>query len=194
MRGWGVSVCEAIVRSINEYLKAKNLSYEVLDEFKVDVYKIKNLISSLQSSTGTNTVAKRIQAANMIKNFQNAIVMDADDDYQNKQLSFTGLAEMLGEIRMTLASDLRMPITKLFGVSASGAGGFTSSDNDVENYNAMVETTIRATAPGEYQRILDVLSQSVFGFTPDDLEQSYEPLRIMSAEQVEDIKDKKWRG
>ena len=62
MRGWGVSVCEAIVRSINEYLKAKNLSYEVLDEFKVDVYKIKNLISSLQSSTGTNTVAKRIQA------------------------------------------------------------------------------------------------------------------------------------
>ena len=191
MRGWGVSVCEAIVRSINEYLKAKNLSYEVLDEFKVDVYKIKNLISSLQSSTGTNTVAKRIQAANMIKNFQNAIVMDADDDYQNKQLSFTGLAEMLGEIRMTLASDLRMPITKLFGVSASGAGGFTSSDNDVENYNAMVETTIRATAPGEYHRILDVLSQSVFGFTPDDLEQSYEPLRIMSAEQVEDIKDKK---
>lgn len=192
MRGWGVSVVEAIVRSVNEYLKAKNLSYEVLDEFKVDVYKIKNLITSLQSTAGTSNVAKRIQSANMIKNFQNAIVMDAEDDYQNKQLSFSGLAEMLDQIRITLAADLRMPITKLFGVSSSGVGGFSTSDNDVENYNAMVETTIRAKAPMEYRRILEVLCQSLFGFTPDDLEMSFEPLRIMTAEQVETIKDRKF--
>lgn len=192
MRGWGVSVLESIVRSVNEYLKAKNLSYEVLDEFKVDVYKIKNLVNSLQSTVGTSNVVKRIQAANMMKNFQNAIVMDEADDYQNKQLSFGGLAEMLNEIRMTLASDLRMPITKLFGVSSSGTGGFSSSDNDVENYNAMIESTIRTQAKEEYRRILDVLCQYLFGFTPDDLDISFPPLRILTAEQMETIKDRKF--
>lgn len=192
MRGWGVSVVESIVRSVNEYLKAKNLSYEVLDEFKVDVYKVKNLITSLQSSVGTSNVAKRIQAANMIKNFQNAIVMDSEDDYQNKQLSFSGLAEMLGEIRLTLASDLRMPITKLFGVSASGTGGFSSSDNDVENYNAMVESTIRVKSRDEYLKVLEVVCQAIFGFVPDDLDVDFQPLKVLSAEQVENIKDRKF--
>lgn len=191
MRGWGVSVCEAIVRSINEYLKAKNLSYEVLDEFKVDVYKIKNLITSLSSASGTNLVARRIETSNMMKNYNNSIVMDAEDDYQNKQLSFSGLSEMLGEIRLTLAADLRMPITKLFGVSSTG-GAFATSENDLENYNAMVEGTIRAKIKRDYEKMLEVLCQSLFGFVPDDLDISFFPLKIMSEAEQENIKDKKF--
>ena len=37
LRGWGFSVVEKLVRSINQYIKATDLGFEVLDEFKLDV-------------------------------------------------------------------------------------------------------------------------------------------------------------
>ena len=52
------------------------------------------------------------------KNYQNAVVMDSEDDFDHKQLSFAGLAEAMAGIRMQVAADMRMPITKLFAARA----------------------------------------------------------------------------
>lgn len=187
MRGWGVSVVEAIVRSYNQFLKANNLSFEVLDEFKVDVFKFKNLLNSLMSPTGTTDLARRIAEINSIKSFQNAVVLSDQDDFSSKQLSFSGLAEVMQQIRIHISADLRMPLTKLFGVSSAG---FNAGDDDIENYNAMVETDIRSKVQEDYLRLVGVVCQQLFGFVPDDLEINFKPLRVMSAEQEETIKDK----
>ena len=140
LRGWGFSVVEQLVRSINQYLKSTDLAFECLDEFKVDVFKIKNLVNTLLSPQGSTKVRQRIAVANQIKNYQNAIVLDVEDDYQQKTMSWTGFSEIMKEIRMQVASEMRIPLTKLFGISASG---FSSGEDDIENYNAMVESGVR---------------------------------------------------
>src|SRR3954471_18346943 len=140
LRGWGFSVVETLVRSINQYLKATDLGFEVLDEFKLDVFKIKNLVNTLLSPNGAEKIQKRIQLANWQKNYQNALVMDSEDDFDHKQLSFSGLAEVQDGIGKQVAADLRMPITNLFGQSAAG---FNSAEDDIEVYNAMVESQVR---------------------------------------------------
>jgi phage-related protein (TIGR01555 family) len=104
LRGWGISVVESLVRSINQYLKATDLGFEVLDEFKLDVYKIKNLVNTLTSPNGAQKVQQRVQLANWQKNYQNAVVMDSEDEFDHKQLSFAGLAEAMQGIRMQVAS------------------------------------------------------------------------------------------
>jgi phage-related protein (TIGR01555 family) len=190
LRGWGLSVVEDLVRSLNQYLKATDLSFEVLDEFKIDVYKIKNLVNTLLSPTGTNKVKERIQATNWQKNYQHAIVMDSEDDYAQKQLSFAGLADAQCEIRMQVAADMRMPITKLFGTSVSG--GFQTDQNDMENYNSMVESDVRAKLEGPLLRMAEIRSQSLFGFIPDDLELEWKPLRELSAVDQETVKTAKY--
>lgn len=190
LRGWGFSVVEALVRSINQYLKATDLGFEVLDEFKLDIFKVKNLVSTLNSPGGEETVRRRIALANYQKNYQNALTMDAEDDYIQKQLSWTGLSDAMDGIRMQVAADMRMPITKLFGTSASK--GYATDQNDMENYNSMVESQVRAKAKYDILRIVEIKCQHLFGYIPDDLEIEFKPLRTLTAEQEEIVKTGKF--
>lgn len=189
LRGWGFSVAETLVRSINQYLRATNVAYEVLNEFKLDIYKIKNLVNTLLSPTGAQQIQQRVAVANRTKNYQNAIVMDSEDDYVQKQLSFAGLAETLGQIRMQVASDMRMPMTKLFGISAAG---FNSGEDDIEVYNSMVESQVRNKIKYQILRICEIKCQKMFGFVPDDMSLTFKPLRMLSSEQEENVKTLKF--
>ena len=185
LRGWGLSVVEKLVRSLNQYLKSTDLIFQVLDEFKIDVYKIKNFNNTLSSPIGTQKVQQRIQLANFLKNYQNALVMDSEDDWDHKQLNFAGLAEMLEQIYKMVAADMRMPITKIFGVSAAG---FNSGEDDIEVYNAMVESEVRNKAKYNLLRKLELKCQKLFGYIPDDLSFSFKPLRVMTSEQEQNAK------
>lgn len=189
LRGWGFSVAEALVRSLNQYLKSQSLTFEVLDEFKLDIYKIKNLVNTLLSPQASQKIRERVQQSNYMKNYQNAIVMDSEDDYAQKQLSFTGLAETMSEIRIQLAADMRMPITKLFGISSAG---FNSGEDDIENYNAMVESEVRNKIKYDILRVCEIKCKKLFGFIPDDLSIAFKPLRVMSSEQEENVKTQKF--
>lgn len=191
LRGWGFSIVEKLVRSMNQYLKGTDLTFEVLDEFKLDVYKMKNLINTLLSPNGKQKVAARIQMANWQKNYQNALVMDSEDDFDHKQLSFAGLAEAAAGIRKQVAADMRMPLTKLFGSSESGGIG-NNDQNDMENYNSMVESEVRSKIEFDLLRVCELRCQQVFGFIPDDLEIKFLPLRMLTAEQEENVKTQKF--
>lgn len=189
LRGWGFSIVEHLVRSINQYLKANDLTFEVLDEFKLDVYRLKNLSDTLLSPTGDEQVRKRVALMNYNKNYQNAVVMDSEDEFDHKQLSFTGIAEVMTGIRMQIASDMRMPLTKVFGISAAG---FNSGEDDIEVYNSMVESQVRNKAKYDILRVIEIKCQKLFGYIPDDLQIKFKPLRVLSAEQEENCKTQKF--
>lgn len=189
LRGWGFSVAEMLVRSINQYLKGTDLGFEVLDEFKLDIFRVKNLVQTLMLPDGTEAVQKRIQLMNMTKNYQNAIVLDSEDAYEQKQLTWSGLAEAMGGIRIQVAADMRMPLTKLFGISAAG---FNSGEDDIEVYNAMVESTIRNKCKRGLLTMVQLRSMQKFGMVPDDLAINFKPLRVMSSEQEENVKTQRF--
>ena len=185
LRGWGMSEVERLIRSLNQYLKNQDLIFELLDEAKIDVYGIKGFNESLVTSGGTEKLQKRVELANQVKNYQSAIVKDKDDDYEQKQINFSGLSEMLQQIRLGIANDLKMPLTKIFGQSASG---FNAGEDDIENYNAMIESEIRGKFDNLLVQMLKLVCQKLFGFIPDDLRIEYKPLRMLSAEQEENVK------
>ncbi len=189
LRGWGYSILEQVVRSLNQYLKSNDLSFEVLDEFKLDIFKIKGYSTTLLSPLGQQKVQKRLYETNRQKNYQNALVMDAEDSYENKQLSFTGLAEMIEQIRMQIACDLRMPMSKLFGIPSTG---FSSGEDDIEVYNSMVQSDVRDKIEFDVLWIIKILCQHMFGYIPDDLEIEFKPLRTLSSEQEETVKTAKF--
>jgi len=186
LRGWGMSELERTVRSINMYLKNQNVAFDLLDEAKVDVYKMKGFNTALLTPNGTDGVSNRIQMANAIKNHQNAITMDVEDEYDQKQVAFSGLSDILTQIRQGLASDLRMPMTKLFGISSAG---FSSGEDDIENYNSMVESEVRSKVKFLLVDIIGVACQKLFGVVPDDMKIVFKPLRILGADQEEKVKD-----
>ena len=189
LQGWGMSEMEQCIRAVNSFLKFENLIFELLDEAKIDVWKMKGFNTSLASSTATQRVQQAIILQNQLKNYQNAIVMDAEDDYEQKNLGaiFTGLANVWEQLRLNLCAALKIPKNKLFGESS---GGFSSGEDSLENYNSIVEGLREEMTPA----ILDVVSlrcQQLFGFIPEEIDIAWKPLRVLSGNEAEDVKTKK---
>lgn len=183
--GWGVSEIERLVRPYNQFLKHQDVVFELLDEAKVDVFKIQGFNSALTTRNGAQITAKRISAAAKIKNYQNALVVDKEDDYEQKQMQYGGLSDVLQQIRIDLACEARMPMTKLFGISAAG---FSSGEDDIENYNAMIETEIRSKVKAGLLLMIKICCKKLFGFVPDSIDFAFKPLRIMSARDESQLK------
>lgn len=187
LQGWGMSEIERCIRPINSFMKMETLIFELLDEAKIDVYKIQGFNDALLTDDGTANTQKRILLSNRLKSFQNALAMDVEDEYQQKQITWSGLAEIYDQIRLNLSSALKMPMNKLFGQSATGFGG---GEDSLENYNAIVEG-VRMDAEPVVMEIVDLRCQQLFGFVPEDLTLGWKPLKVMSGEEEEKVKTSK---
>lgn len=187
LMGWGMSEVERLLRSLNSYLKNQDVIFELLDEAKLDVYKISGFNNALMSNT--DNITKQVTLSNSIKSYLNALVMDKEDEYEQKTMSFSGLPEMNKQNKENIAADLKMPVTKLFGISSAG---FNSGEDDIENYNSMLEGEIRAKNIGYLMTIFKLACLKVHGFMPDDMDIELPPLRILTAEQQENVKDRQF--
>ena len=186
LQGWGMSELERCMRSINSFIKYQNLIFELLDEAKVDVYQIERFNEMLADARGSAMVTLRVQMSNWLKSYKNALVMDKNDTYEQKQLGaiFSGLADLYQELRLYLCSDLKFPLNKLFGESAEGFG---SGQDAMENYNAMVEADVRERAVPICEDVIGLRCREVFGFEPEDLTVTFKPLRVLGAEEQERV-------
>lgn len=185
LRGWGMSEAERMIPDLNLYLKTKNVLYEILDESKIDVYRLKDFANKLISRSGTDVVQRRVQLANELKNYVNALIMDKEDEYEQKQMSFGGLAEISSENRMGIASALRIPQSKLFGI---GSTGFSSGEDDLENYNMMIESEIRKPMKPIIRKMIEINMFHLFG-RKAPFQIKWPSLRVLSAEQEQQVKD-----
>jgi uncharacterized protein len=187
LKGWGLSVAESMIRDLNNYIKTGDVLYEILDESKVDVYYIKDLAQKLLTTGGINNIKNRLQTANEIKSYLNALLMDLSDKYEQKQMSFAGLAEVMNQNRIGIAACLNMPVTKIFGMSASG---FNSGEDDLENYNSMVESEIRPKLKPAIKQLLQIGFQYLYGYIPS-FKIKFPPLRLLSETDQENVKTSK---
>lgn len=186
LQGWGLSQIESCIRAINSFTKFESLIFELLDEAKVDVYKINGFNDLLITDEGTSNVQRRVNLSNKLKNFQNALAMDSEDDYTQKQITWSGLAEIWQQLRLNLSSSLKIPMNKLFGESATGFGG---GQDALENYNSVVEQ-VRCDAEAPLMAVIELRCQQLFGFIPE-FEIQWKPLKILDGVQEEEVKDKK---
>lgn len=185
LRGWGMSEGERMIKDLNLYLKTQNVLYEILDESKIDVYKINGLAQKLINEAGTTAITRRIQLANELKNYVNALILDAKDEYDQKTLTFSGLGEISSENRIGICSALRMPQTKLFGLSASG---FNTGESDLENYNMMIESETRAPMTQIIRKMIEISMFHLWG-RKAPFRFKFPALRVLSSEQEEAVKN-----
>lgn len=186
LQGWGMSELERVIRDVNSYIKNQDVIYALLDEAKVDIWQLQNLNTKMASAQAQAQITQRLQLANQMKNYSNAIIMDKEDLYDQKQISFSGLAEMQNQNRLNVAASVRMPMTKLFGMSATG---FNAGEDDLENYNSIVESEVRAKAREPLHMVIKLRCQQLFGFVPEHFDVKFKPLRVLSDEQVENVKN-----
>jgi len=185
--GWGMSEAERMLRDLNNYLKTQDVLYEILDESKIDVYHIMGLANKLATAGGADIIKNRVQAANQIKSYVNALVLDKEEDFEQKTMAFGGLAEVMSENRIGIASALRMPMTKLFGISASG---FSTGENDTDNYNQMVESEIQVKMRPAIREVIKIACANIWGVVPE-FRFTFPSLKVLPALEQQTINESK---
>lgn len=188
LMGWGLSVCEPLIAPSNTYQKALNLVYELIDESKIDVYKLQDFKNSVIAGED-ETVIDRVQLSNMLKNYSHALLMDKEDDYEQKQLNLQGVVDILHEIKLDICSAMKMPMTKIWGLSPAG---FSTGDSDIKNYNMMVESEVRPKIYRDLRKILKIECKCMFGIAPVDLKVSFPNLDMPDQATLDQSKDREF--
>jgi phage-related protein (TIGR01555 family) len=187
LQGWGLSIFESIIPPLTQFMKAMGVTLELLDEAKIDVIKIFDLANSLLSPDGEAAIKRRLQIVTENKNYKSSIAMDSQDDYQQKQITFSGLPEMIEKIQYLICAAIRRPYSKVFG---KGGNGLSEQTSDLENYASIVDAEIRQPAKKLIKWVIDLRCLQLFGRKLPDLKISWKPIRSLSEEEEADIKDK----
>jgi hypothetical protein len=177
LQGWGLSFFEQTLPPIVQFLKSQNVMLELLDESKIDVLKINGLSTTLMQANGTELIKKRVDVAAQNKNYKSMLVMDATDDYQQKTLNVGGLPQFNQEIRQMICAYLKMPESKIWG---TGASGFSSGQDMLENYNMRIDAEIRPRCTKMIKWVVDLRCLQLFGRKVPDLTIKWSPLRVLT--------------
>ena len=188
MQGWGLSIFEAIISPLTQYLKSMAVALELIDEAKIDIITILNLADTLMTPDGERLIRKRLQLVTNNKNYKASIAMDANDNYDQKQIHFSGLPEMIVQIQYLVCAALKRPYSKIFG---KGSSGFSSGEDDLENYNTIVDSEIRTPATQLIKWVVNLRAQQLFGRELPDFRPHWKPLRVMTEKDEADINSKK---
>ncbi len=187
LMGWEFSELERMIRDLNAYVKANQALFELLDEAKIDVWRLVGFNDTVLSDLAQGKISKRVEYANYLKNYHNAIMMDAEDEFEQRTQTFAGFGEILHQLRLGICSALRMPMSKVFGISAAG---LSAGEDDLESYNGLVESEIREPAIPLCHEIIQLCCMQVFGFEPE-LTITFKPLRVLGAVEEEEVKTSK---
>jgi phage-related protein (TIGR01555 family) len=187
LQGWGMSFMESLIPPINIYKRNENAVYDLLREAKIDVYKFIRFNSTLATQKGLAQILQRVQLLNMAKSNSNAVLLDKDDDFAQKQMTFAGLSSIWQENRTNLCAATRTPEIKLFGTSPSG---FNAGEEQMKTYNGMVESDVRDHMRPNIRRLIDLLMINKYGSVLD-MKFMFHPLAVLTAKEEEEIKKSK---
>ncbi len=187
LQGWGMSELERCLRDIQSFYRLQSVIFELVDQAKIDVYNLQGLNDLLATETGTQAAIARVQIANMIKSYKAAIILDKEDEYEQKVQTFGGLADIWEQACNNLAAATRIPVNKLFGQSSTG---FSSGEDAMENYNALVESDVREPSLPMIDEVIALRCQQQAGYVPD-FTVHFHPLRIADPVEEEAIKTSK---
>lgn len=188
VNGWGISVYEQIFQDMSSFFKARNVIFELLDESKIDVLKLESLQTAIQSSSGEQALQRMVDMVSRNKNYKSTITLSTADEYDQKQIRFAGMSEILKEIRVMIAGSAKMPVNKIWG---EGVTGFGSGEDSLENYNSQIENEIRVDDTPIVEEVLRLRCIELFGREVKDLEMMWKNLRTLNAIDEQNINDKK---
>lgn len=164
MREWGTSDLEHVYETIKRFdLMSLNIG-ELVNESKIDIFKMEGFSAKIAGGH-EDKVIEVMSAVQRIKSISNSLMLDKDAEHEQKELTFTGLRDLMVEFRNAVAGAADMPVTILFGQSASG---FASGKEDIQTYHENIHGLQESRARPALDRIDQVLCRQLFGQRPED--------------------------
>lgn len=183
--GWGDSILQSIWTAVtNVDATAANIASLVF-EANVDVYKIPDLMEHLSSAGYRNKLLDKFTLANIGKSVSKALVTDADEEYDRKQISFSGLPDVIQQFLIIVSGAADIPLTRLLGQSPSGLN--STGEHDMKNYHDRVSSIQSLEMGPAMHRLDEAIIWSSLGRRPDEVFYTWNPLEQMSEKEKAEI-------
>lgn len=189
---WGDSALLALDDAIKAAGLAQTAAFQLVGEAKVDVYKIKNLSQIAKSQVATDAFQARWRLAQDAKDNYSALITDADEEWDQKQINFSQLPDMVRLGLSIAAGAFDIPATRFLSQSPDGMNA--TGDSDMRNYYDRINSDQEFDLRPQLERIDEVVVRSALGTVPADLYFQFAPLWQLTEKERAEILDTKARA
>ncbi|MBR2214516.1 MAG: DUF1073 domain-containing protein [Selenomonadaceae bacterium] len=154
--GWGATVLEQIQSDLANYGEGLRLSLAALSRLSQGVMKLNGMNELMMNEDGEKQLQQRLHLIDLYRHLENTIALGVDDEYDLKNLSLTGIKDVLELFQNALSASTGIPSTVLFGRSPAGMSA--TGESDMENYYNMVRRIQKRTLRPNVMRLVYLLS------------------------------------
>jgi len=141
---WHDTVYKSLYEAIKNYSVVHEAVASMVYDFQTPLYKIEGLSEALAQDED-ELIIKKVQIAHLTKSINRALVLDAQDEFENISLGVSGINDLVDLTIQRLVVGMRVPKTIFLGVSPSGLSGTGYSEliNYYDNVKSMQQVKLR---------------------------------------------------
>jgi uncharacterized protein len=181
--GWGLSILQRVYDAVRNLAAALQNTASLTHEAKLDVIGVPGLNQNSLDPSYREKMIARFGLVSLSKSNLNTIVHDAQESWEQKQVTFAGLVEVINKFLEVAAGAADMPVTRLLGTSPKGLNATGQSDFRAY-YDALSGRQITDLGPA-LNPLDEALIRSALGSRPAGLTYEWNPLwQMTEAEQA----------
>lgn len=187
---WGQSILNAILTHVSRDEGAAANVDSLMFEAKVDVVKIKDFMANLRSggSEFEKLVLDRLSLAMRAKGLNSTLILDAEEDYQQKSASFASLADLMDRFAARVAAVAEIPLTLMYGQSPGGLNA--TGEADTRGYYDRVKVRQTLDLEPNMTTLDECIIASALGNRPEEIHYNWRPLWQVSEKEIAENADK----
>ena len=117
---WGDSILEAVGQALKAAEATAQNVADMTHEAKIDVLKVPNLMAMAADPDYSSRFQKRTALVMLAKSMNNTLLLDGEEEWEAKQLSFATLPDVIDRQFQIAAGAADIPYTRLMGASPGG--------------------------------------------------------------------------
>ena len=182
---WGDSVVQSVNDPVMNATETCDEIAGLVAEAKVDVIGIPDLLAKMGDPVREKQVMRRLELAQIGKSNHRALIKDKDEDFEQRQVVWAGMSELIRTNLSVAAGAADIPATRLLGKSADGMNA--TGEGDERNYHEMIQSKQASELKPALAPMDEVLIRHTFGTRDDDIHYIFAPLRVSTPKEDAEI-------
>lgn len=182
---WGDPIMQSIEQAVKNADLAQDGFAALIDEAKLDILKIPGLTAQAATPDYESRLTARLSAAKVGQSVWRAKILDADEEWDQFQVTWAGMPEIITAYLNTVAGAADIPITRLLGQSPKGLQ--STGDGEERDYQSMVRARQNEMLCPALDQIDELLIRSALGSKPSDVYYEFAPLSQMDEKDAATI-------
>lgn len=184
--GWNAeSIWVELRTAVRNSDQIANAIAAMVEEAKLDVIRLKNLANNLVNGAGESALVSRFGTMNMLKSIANVLLLDGDDEYEQKTITFAGLPDIQDRALQIMSGVADIPATRLLGRSPQGMNA--TGESDLRNYYDRIRAGQTVELGPTIAPLDEMLIRSALGSRPEEVFYEWNPLYQITRKEAAEI-------